>query len=67
MYVYINKYIYIYINVPSQVSPQWLCGNLCTWAHYVRLHIPGIIEPKSAQEAKLYIYISYSLPMDTLK
>ena len=30
--------IYIYIcnhenNVPSRLSPQWLCGNSCTWAH----------------------------------
>ena len=34
-------YIYIYIcnhekNVPSRLSPQWLCGNSCTWAHDVR-------------------------------
>ena len=33
-------YIYIYIynhenNVPSQLSPQWLCGNSCTGAHDV--------------------------------
>ena len=20
-------------NVPSQLSPQWLCGNSCTWVH----------------------------------
>ena len=31
-------YIYICIcyhenNVPSWLSPQWLCGNSCTWAH----------------------------------
>ena len=39
----ITSYIYIYIyicshdnNVPSQLSPQWLCGNSCTWAHDVR-------------------------------
>ena len=24
-------------NVPSRLSPQWLCGNSCTWAHDVRL------------------------------
>ena len=35
-------YISIYIcnnenNVPSRLSPQWLCGNSCTWAHDVRL------------------------------
>ena len=23
---------------PSRLSPQWLCGNSCTWAHDVRLH-----------------------------
>ena len=39
-------------NVPSQFSPQWLCGNSCTWAHDVRLHIAGTNEPKSAQQAK---------------
>ena len=25
-----------------------LCGNSCTWVHYVRLHIAGINEPKIA-------------------
>ena len=36
-------YIYIYIrtcnyenNVPSQLSPQWLFGISCTWAHDVQ-------------------------------
>ena len=24
--------------VPSRLSPQWLCGNSCTWAHDVRAH-----------------------------
>ena len=26
----------IYIYVPSRLSPQWFCGNSCTWAqsHY---------------------------------
>ena len=42
--IYIYIYIYIYIcnhenNVPSRLSPQWLCGNSCTWAHDVRLRI----------------------------
>ena len=41
IYMYIYIYIYIYIcnhenNVPSRLSPQWLCGNSCTWAHDVR-------------------------------
>ena len=39
-------------NAPSRLSPQWLCGNSCTWAHDVRLHIAGTNEPKSAQQAK---------------
>ena len=39
-------------NVPSRLSPQWLCGNSCTWAHDVRFHIAGTNEPKSAQQAK---------------
>ena len=26
-------------NVPSRLSPQWLCGNSCTWAHDVH-HVP---------------------------
>ena len=50
-------YIYIYIwnqenNVPSRLSPQWLCGNSCTWTHDVELHSTGTNEPKSAQQAK---------------
>ena len=45
-------YIYIYIcyhenNVPSRLSPQGLCGNSCTWAHDVRLHIAGTNEPNA--------------------
>ena len=38
-------------NVPSQLLPQWLCGNSCIWAHDVRLHIAGTNEPKSAQQS----------------
>ena len=37
---------------PSPLSPQWLCGDSCTWVHDVRLHIAGTNEPKSAQQAK---------------
>ena len=34
-------YIYIHIcnhgnNVPFRLPLQWLCGDLCTWAHDVR-------------------------------
>ena len=39
-------------NVPSKLSPRWLCGNSCTWTHDVRLHIAGTIEPTSVQQAK---------------
>ena len=39
-------------NVPSRFLPQWLCGNLCIWAHDVRLHIAGTNDPKSAPQAK---------------
>ena len=44
IYIYIyNIYIYVSIicnhenNAPSLLSPQWLCGNPCTWAHNVVL------------------------------
>ena len=30
----------------SCLSPQCLCGNSCTWAHEVRLHIASTNEPK---------------------
>ena len=26
-------------NVRSRLSPQWLCGNSCTWAHDVRFMV----------------------------
>ena len=45
-------FVDIYIIVPSRLSPQWLCGNSCTWAHDVRLHIAGTNERKSVQQAK---------------
>ena len=32
--------------------PQRFCGNLCIWAHDVRLHIAVTNDPKSAQQAK---------------
>ena len=52
LYIYIYKHIYIYNihisemganNVPSRLSPQWLRGNSCTWAHDVWFdvyHVP---------------------------
>ena len=45
LHIYIDIYVYyIHIcyhenNVPSPLSPQWLCGNSCTWAHDVH-HAP---------------------------
>ena len=39
--------------IPHRLSHQWLCGNSCTWAHDIQLHIAGTNEPKSAQQAKL--------------
>ena len=40
IYTYIYIYMYIYIcyhenNVPSRLSPKWLCRNSCSWAHDV--------------------------------
>ena len=39
MYIYIYIYTYINIYVPSRLSPQWPCGNSCTWAHDVGLYM----------------------------
>ena len=57
MYAHIYIYIYIYIrihenNVASQSLPQWPCGNSCSWAHDVELHIDRTNKPKYAQQAK---------------
>ena len=57
MDIYICVYIiYIYICIyikqcAQRLSPQWLCGNSCTWAYDVWLHMAGTNEPKSAQKA----------------
>ena len=50
-------YVCVYIcnhenNVPSRLSPQWLCGNSWTWEYDLWLHIAGTNEPKSVQQAK---------------
>ena len=45
--------------MPSRLSAQWLCGNSCTWAHNVRLHIAGTNEPKSAQQVKQGAYYTH--------
>ena len=31
---------------------DFICGNSCTWAHDVRLHIAGTNEPKSPPQTK---------------
>ena len=31
-------------DVPSRLSPQWLCGNSCTWAHDVRFSCAQVHE-----------------------
>ena len=57
--IYTYTYIHIYIHicnheniVSSLLSPQWVCGSTCTWAHYLRLHFAGPHKPNSAQQAK---------------
>ena len=30
----------------SPLSPQWLCGNSCTWTRNVRLYLGGTSEPR---------------------
>ena len=40
IYTYIHTHTHVYLcnyqkNVRSRLSPQWLCGNSCTWAHDV--------------------------------
>ena len=35
----------------SQLLPQWLCGNSCTWEHDVQLHIAGTNEPKECSRS----------------
>ena len=37
------------LNLSCQSLQQGLCGNLCTWAQDIRLHIAGINEPKIVQ------------------
>ena len=36
MYMCVYIYVYVFVCVCVCVSPQWLCGNSCTWAHDVR-------------------------------
>ena len=61
MYIYMCKYIYIYTcnhenNVPSRLSPQWLCGNSYTWTHGARFYTYIYINIY-IYDVHLYIYI----------
>ena len=52
--------MYIYIcnhenNVPSLLSPQWLCGNSCTWAHDVRFDLHHVPKCMSCHKAIVVI------------
>ena len=37
--------------MPSWLSPQRPCGNLCNWVHDVQLHTTGNNELKAKDEA----------------
>ena len=45
-------------NVPSRLSPQWLCGNSCTWERNGRLHIAGTNSVCRESLMTTYIYIN---------
>ena len=59
-YIYtLYIYIYVYIcshenNVPSRLSPQWFCGNSCTWVHVRFQHS---VCRGSLMTTYIYIYI----------
>ena len=61
-YIYtLYIYIYVYIcshenNVPSRLSPQWFCGNSCTWVHVRFQHSVCL---GSLMTTYIYIYIIY--------
>ena len=60
-------------SVPSRLSPQWLCGNSCTWEHDVRMYIyteahqrscldqMKILKTHSAQTSTRAVGIAYHL------
>ena len=50
------------INVPSQLSPQWLCPNSRTWAHHLRFVCPTDCGDTNFECLfyKCQIYINYS-------
>ena len=50
-------------NVPSWLSPQWVCGNSCTWPHDVP-HIPGYLDGFTRQEKMYFVMVG---PATTVK
>ena len=42
-------------NVPSRLSPQWLCGNSCTWAHDLQLQIAGTKECSTSKARSVIV------------
>ena len=61
---YIHLYIYTYTcnhenNVPSRLSPQWICGNSCTWyiSIYLYIYIYISIYISISISISIYIYI----------
>ena len=53
------------INVSSRLSPQWLCGNLCTWAHHIYYaHLASVrcehyVCRESLRTTYIYIYTNF--------
>ena len=68
IYTYTYKYIYIYIYIYHHIlSPQWLCGNSCSWLMDEWLHIAHTMEPENAQQAKEGVSIKGLLADDSCK
>ena len=42
--LYLSIYLFIYMYIYIYISPQWLCGNSCTWAHDVRFSCAQVHE-----------------------
>ena len=66
MCINIFTYIYIYIyyenNVPSRLSPQWLCGNSCTRAHdvkYIAIYIHNSVMLCNLKDAAFRVIIMH--------
>ena len=73
IYIYnVYKYTYLYIytcnhenNVPSWLSPQWLCGNSCTLAQVYEYSFAQSIKYsynlRSASKTKSFVHIAIVL------